>query len=301
MKVIIPNTPAIISTSEAENEAPAWSSDTTYAKDKKAVYEHAVYQSLADGNSGNQPDKTCFGTDAKWKKIGPTNAYAMVDDKISTQTVSSEDMLTVTLKFNRSTAFALLNVEATLLSVSVKAAQEETPYYTKTYDMLKDRRSRWLYRYEKAQRIKDVVDVGIGIVPSGTITFSLSAPNGRPAVGHVAIGRAFDVGTTLYNATPSIRSFSRVVEDEYGGARFIPRLSAKKLRCDLYLHLSELDRVYEVLRSLINTPALWIGDNRTTAQGGVECLTVWGYLQDVEAPIKGPDHVSIPITINGLV
>ena len=93
MKVVTPITLDVLESTVAETDVEdgvLWNASTTYAKNDRVRYEHIRYLSLADSNKGNTPQPTL--TDplvAKWRKLGPTNRYTLIDDTVGTQTVAT--------------------------------------------------------------------------------------------------------------------------------------------------------------------------------------------------------------------
>lgn len=96
-----------------------------------------------------------------------------------------------------------------------------------------------------------------------------------------------------------IRDYSRKDTDEFGNTRLVKRANAKRTSLPLYLHPSRLDSVREILARMHGLPALWLGDDNEGI-GSYQSLTVWGWLEDWNATVIGPNEISMTIDIQGL-
>ena len=259
MKLIAPQSIRLLSSSIPENDAPAWGAGTAYEIGDSVIHEHRVYKAVAD-STGKQPDQHSEGTDAAWRLMGPTNRYAMLDQYVSTQTVAPMDAetLTFTVRFNRCTAFALLNFKATSIRAVVKDG-DGLVMYDKTVNTLKDVEGYWEYYFRPLEII----------------------------------------GMTQYNTRLGIRDYSRKDTDEFGNTRLVKRANAKRTSLPLFLRPSRLDTVREILARMHGLPALWLGDDHEGV-GSYQSLTVWGWLEDWNATVIGPDDVNMTIDIQGL-
>ena len=296
MKLIEPQTIRLLSSTVPENDAPAWDADTAYEIGDSVIHEHRVYKAVAD-STGKQPDQHSEGTDAAWRLMGPTNRYAMLDQYVSTQTVAAEDVMTFTVTFNRCTAFALLNFKATSIRAEVRDG-DGLVMYDRTVNTLKDVDGYWNYYFLPLERIVDQAVTNIPMSPVATLYVSLTQEGG-PALGQVIAGQAWPIGTTQYNTRLGIRDYSRKDTDEFGNTRLVKRANAKRTSLPLYLHPSRLDSVREILARMHGLPALWLGDDNEGI-GSYQSLTVWGWLEDWNATVIGPNEISMTIDIQGL-
>lgn len=302
MKVILPNDTSGYVSSVQEDDAPAWDRARSYAEGERCVDHHYIYASIAGGNAGFRPSETCVGIDAKWKKTGVTNQFAMFDAVVNTSTVTAADVerINVDLPFDRATAFAVFRMECTALRASASDAGQSTPFFTRTYDLLRDRRSRWSYRYDAASWIHDLTETEIGVTPRGRLALEFERTGGRCAVGTVVVGRAYDVGRTQFDAEPSIKSYSSVSEDVFGRTTIVERFSAKAVRAEVYVHPAHFDAVFEFLKGVVNKPAVWICDNDDAGMS-LESLTTFGYLRAVSGRIQSHSAAVLPIEIMGMI
>lgn len=304
MKVIKPNTLELLECSVAESDdvdGVAWDETTTYSQGQKVRYEHVSYESLADSNKGNIPSETWSGTSAKWKRLGATLPWRMLDDFVETQTVGQEgESLTFTVPFSRATAFGLLNLTGATVHVTV-TDDDEGVFFDKTYSIVKDIDdfSLYSYNFDEIQSVDTLLATGIPMPISGTLAVEIDPGSGATAsVGHVIVGRDRSLGGTLYDAEVSITDYSRKEADEFGVTTFVRRSYAKRASLELYLHPRQSDFVAATLQDLRATPAVWIGDN---TDSGYTALTIFGWVEDWRSVYSGPNEQQLSVDVQGLI
>lgn len=305
MKVIKPNTLELLECSVAESDdtdGVAWDETATYSQGQKVRYEHVSYESLAGSNKGNIPSKTWSGTNAKWKKIGATFPWLMLDDFVETMTTAPEgEKLTFTVPFSRANAFCLVNLQGSSVKVKVVGDGGEVDYEG-TYEIIKDIEgfSLYAYNYDRIESVDSIANTDVPISIYGTLSVEID-PGGSGSVagvGHVIAGRARTLGQTLYDAEVGITDYSRKETNEFGVTSFVRRSFAKRASLELYLHPSQSDFVAATLQELRATPSLWIGDN---VDNGYTALTIYGWVEDWRSVYSGPNEQQLSVDIQGLI
>lgn len=331
MKVIVPHDIELLSCSVSETDAAdgvVWSASATYAKDSKVRHNHVSYTSLIDGNKGNDPSKTWSGTDAKWKKLEATNPYRMLDEYVETQTkgVAGQN-LTFCVKYDRADAFALLNLDGLSLRARVYDLDysETEMVWPTEWDFYEDitQISLWEYIYrplEDAWRlVRDISAFSLyeynyspivgfdKFTRSGTsmplngklcVEIKSSGAGHIPAVGHVVVGRMYEIGWTLYDAELGFLDYSRKNTDEFGRTSLVRRSFANTMSLPIYLHPNQSDAVRQILSTLRGTPTFWIGDN---VDDGFAALSIYGWLEDYRMVYAGPNEMQLSLEIQGLI
>lgn len=300
MKVIDPNVLTLIDSSVPEDDAPQWSVATAYAPGNRVMDAHVLYEALTE-HTGKAPVTNCTGTEAAWRKLGPTNRYACLDDKISTQTVAPDGVttLTMTVPFNRATGFALLNFLATSVRAVVTDIDGEIVHDITT-STLKKVDDWWEYYFRPLEYQVDLVVTGVPISPLATLTVTLTHATG-PCLGHLVVGSVWYLGATLYSAQANLRDYSRKTVNDFGEAELVKRATARRMSLPLYVHPNAIDTLYERLSSLAGRPALWIGDNSDSGAGGHQHLTVYGWMEAFRTVCAGPNEMSMALDIQGLI
>ena len=306
MKVIIPNRLELLSCSVSEGDevdGALWDASATYGKGVRARHEHVRYESLADGNRGNNPAETWSGISARWKRLGATAPYRMLDDFVETQTVSPEGVpLIFGVPFDRATALALLNVEGGAARVTVSDNEDdEEALYTADISLTRDiaSLSPHAYNYELIDSRVNVAVTDIPMPIMGTLNVSIDPGQGSAArLGHVVVGAARYLGATLYDVEVGMTDYSRKDVDDFGVATLVRRSFASTTSLPLYLRPERMDFVARVLQSVRATPCVWIGDNR---DDGHQSLTVYGWLEDWRMVCAGPNEIQLSLEIQGLI
>ena len=305
MKVIKPNTLELLGCSVAESDdvdGVAWDEATTYSQGQKVRHEHVSYESLADSNKGNKPSETWSGTEAKWKKLGATLPWRMLDDFVETSTAAPEGQkLTFSVPFSRANAFCLLNLQGASVKVTV-LGDGDVVDFEETYEIIKDIDgfSLYSYDYDLIESIDSLVNTEIPISIYGKLSVEIDpgGPGSVASVGHVIAGRARTLGQTLYDVEVGITDYSKKETDPFGVTTFVRRSYAKRASLELYLHPSQSDFVAATLQELRATPSLWIGDN---VDNGYTALTIYGWVEDWRSVYTGPNEQQLSVDIQGLI
>lgn len=307
MKVVEANALTLTACSIAESDAAdgaPWSSATTYARDALVRYNHVRYQSLVASNVGNDPsvEANTSGTDKKWRILGATGPYKMLDDFMETQTVGTAGTpLTFTVPYDMADAFTLINLSADSVTVKITDGEGgEGVLFEETIEMVEDISSLSLYEYcyskidNRTELTRSDVLFGIG----GTLEVTINAEIQAPAIGHVVVGTTTTLGITKFEAETGVSDYSKKIVDEFGVAKLEVGPFATPIKLPLYLHPDQNDYVTRKLKYLRAKPCLWIGDNR---DDGHEALTVFGWLQDWRSVYRGTNEQQLALEIQGLI
>lgn len=304
-KVIKPNKLELLACSVSERDdvdGVTWNASTSYSQGQKVRYEHVSYESLSGNNQGNKPSETWSGTEAKWKKLGATFPWRMLDDFVETVTTAPEgEKLTFTVPFSRSNAFCLVNLQGSSVKVKVIGDGGEVDYEG-TYEIIRDIEgfSLYAYDYDLIESVDSIANTDVPISIYGTLSVEIDpgGPGSVAGVGHVIAGRARTLGMSKYDAEVGITDYSKKETDDFGVTTFVRRSYAKVASLELYLHPSQSDFVAATLQELRATPSLWIGDN---VDNGYTALTIYGWVEDWRSVYSGPNEQQLSVDIQGLI
>lgn len=280
-----------------EADAAAWVVGTTYAVDALVMYNHRVYKSLQGSNVGKTPDATTSAT--WWSDQGPTNRWAMFDDKIGTVSRSTGTSMTVELDFGRCAGFGLFGVDATTLYAEVKDSGG-TVIWSETTDLSRDPLiASWSdYFFKDVTTRTEVVRTGLPIYSTSTLKVTLSKPTGTVGLGNLVIGRDYFVGLSKWGAQGGMSDWSKKSTDSFGNTYLKQGNWAKTTKLDLHVLNSHVDTVYALITGMRGTPTVFIGDNRDAS---FDMLTVWGYVADFNITIPGPEMAACTLEVQGLI
>lgn len=124
-----------------------WYVDTTYSKGDIIVYQLAptflgstswprYYQSLQDGNLNNIPPDNLTGTNPYWLDLGYTNTSKLYDVESSTQTITTDELIT-TFTSRNATAAGVFNGSGTNVLITAKSERNiyDSTSWTTTGDI----------------------------------------------------------------------------------------------------------------------------------------------------------------------
>ena len=295
MKVISPITftSGMITSSNAVETYPNYSAGTTYALAAKVIYGNFTYESLVSSNVGNQPDIS----PTKWLEIGPSNKWAMFDNKVDTQTTRATP-LTVTITPSVVTnSLALLNIDGTSVTIDITDGPNGPSIYSKEINLDATAILDWyMYFFEAYDFRRDVVLTDIPPYSTAVVTVNIIKTGSTSAVGNVVLGNIAELGGTQYGVGVGIRDYSIKETDTFGNTTFLVRAFSKRMQAQVFLNNSSLNYVVRTLTSLRAVPAVWIGSESSE----LEPLIVYGFYRDFNIDISYPTSSLCSIEIEGL-
>ncbi len=255
----------LVSSTAAENDHPAWSSTTNYAKGARVILTstHRIYESAAAGNAGNNP----AGTSGAWIEVAPTNRWAMFDEALGTATLASGS-LAIVLNGSATNAIALIDV--TGATVRVQAAG---------------------YDRSQAAGAGAIVFADLPNV-TGQITVTVTG-SGAVAVGTLLIGRIVGLGITEASPTAGIIDYSRKEVDDFGEVTVVQRAWAKRMAARALIRTDAVDQVANRIAAVRARPCLWIADQQ------LDSVTIYGFFKDFSIEV-GERVSKLSLSVEGL-
>lgn len=282
----------LVSTNVVESE-PAWNSGTTYAKDA-IVYEGTVgvYQSLVNTNLNYQPSIS----PTQWVRIGPTNARAMFDQTVSTQT-ESPSPIEVVLETGVIDSIALINLYASEVQVEVKDGSGGAVIYDETVSLISGVTDWYDYFFTEIEQDSQVIFRNIPTYASAYVTITVSG-SGDVKIGECIFGKMRALGGTQYGASSGITDYSKKVTDEFGTTTLTQGNFNKRMNTSTYILNTDLNKVQKFLYSIRATPCVFIA---TDVSEFSEALVIYGFYKDFTTEIPYPTHSICNIEIEGLI
>ncbi len=268
----------------------AYNGATNYSADAIVTdtTNHKLYQSQQGSNTGHAL------TDAAWwLELGPSNRWAMFDQKTSTQTtqpLSAEIVLAATGRIN---TLGLLNLDAA--SVNVTVMDDATEAYNEDYSLVTtDGITDWFaWFFEPIIRKTDLVVSDIPNVLDPAITITLTDTD-SVSIGHCIAGLSRDLGGTVYGAQIGITDYSRKTQDDFGNWYIVERGYNKRGRFGVFMENQNIDFVFNLLSTYRATPILLIGSDAYTS------TYLFGLLKDWNIEIQYTSHSAMTIEVDGL-
>jgi hypothetical protein len=296
MNVIRPSVmlPAMLVSTNATEAHGVYAPATTYALGARVVFAQSIFESLSASNTGNTPDVSPI----RWLRIGPSNAFAMFDDQISTQTTRASP-LTVTVATGIMDALAVVGVDADAVTLTVTDGPGGAVIYQQTRSVTGSQVYDWYEYFFNDPTMRQTQALFLGIPPfaSSRATLSVSGA-GTVRLGGMVFGRLNAIGLTNYGAQAGITDYSRKQTDEFGTTTFVRRAFSKKLTATVMVKTLDVNRVQRLLYDLRATPAIWIG---TDVPEYSEPLVLYGFYRDFYCAIDNPSVCQFQLEIEGLI
>lgn len=293
LKVIKPIsvTDAMVVSTTATEAYALWVSATTYAKAAVVRYAGRLYESIADGNTGNNPATS----PAKWLDIGPDNAHAMFDDQVSTSTTASNS-LTVVLAPGLVNSLALVNLQGTSATIKVNDGPGGPEVFSRTVGLDGTIISDWYqYFFEPYVQKSELTITDLPPYANARITVTVTGP-GAVGIGNLVVGTFYELGETLMSPSLGTDDYSRVDIDEFGTTTLVRRNSSKRAELQVLLPRVQMRKAFQVLDDLRATPAVWIPSSRDEDSP----LSVYGIRSSFRIVVDYPTHVLCSIELKGM-
>ena len=299
MKIIKPITitDAMFTSSTApETDYTAWNSGTAYVVGNRCirVSTHRCYECLVN-NTNFTPETNLTGATPKWLDLGPTNKWAMLDDKWGTATTIATPLTVVLSPWIILDSIALLNVTAETVTINVTV--DGSNVYSKSVAMVSGGGilDWYAYFFSEITYISDVVFTDLLPYLSGIITIGFTASSGNVSCGNCILGSYYQMGSTQYGATSGIIDYSAKTVDAFGNTTITQRTYSKRMTSHVIVDNTIVDDVIRTLADYRSTPLVWIGaDNIFTN------LIVYGFYKDFDVNISYPYDSDCTLTIEGL-
>lgn len=278
-----------------ENDYSEWSSGTTYATGDKVIVigtTHKVYESLVDGNVGNDPT-TDLGT--KWLTLSATNRWKAFDQKISEVVENTNTIEYVFTPTNVMGGLACFNLTANNVNVVLNDGTSDV--YDRTIDLQETYNvvDWYTYFFEEIISQKEVLFNDIPPYRNATITVTVDNTGGTAEVGQIVLGPLLDLGFTEYGSSVSIQDFSRKERDAFGNPIIVERAFAQRADFEVALNSQEVRRVQTILADFRAKPIVWIG-SEDTSFGSI----IYGFYNEFNIAIDTPSLSYATIEVEGL-
>lgn len=215
---------------------------------------HRTFFSLEASNTGNPP----LRSPDKWKDIGPTNAWAMLDLLRSTATYGASPLTVAITPGMRVDSIGLDGIVAD--SVEIVVSVGGSPIKTITKSLRTRIVGGWKdYFFAPFTTAREFSSVDLPPVTGATITVTLTRAQGDVALGGLILGTSVPLGTATNDTVDDSDNFSRVEEDEFGERKLTPRATKKKLSVSIICPAAYIAGARQAREDLAGKPALWIG------------------------------------------
>lgn len=296
MKLIRPTsiTDAMLTSSTIpETDHPAWAAGTAYVTGNRVILTstHRRYEALA-ASTGINP----ASDPTKWLDLGPTNRWAMFDDRVGTAATRTGS-LEVVLAPGAIDAVALIDTDAESATVTLSVDGVTRYSRTQSFNIGGTAIDNWFsWFFEPLGRKSTLLFLDVPVYETGVVTVTMTRDNPADTVscGTLIAGRLFAIGETEHGADIGIIDYSRKETDQFGVTSVVERAFAKRLSARVVMATDAVDDVHRNLATLRATPVLWIGSE------AFESLTVYGFYKEFAIDLAYPTVSYCSLTIEGL-
>lgn len=266
---------------------PAYAAGTTYAKDVIVtdVVNHQLYQSLAPSNTGKALSDTTW-----WLPLGATNRWKMFDKAVNSQTTAQNSVSVSIVLGELHNTLTLLNVSGASVTVS-----QADSGYTRTRSLVSHNVLSWYdFFYQEPLWVGDTVFDDIPPYLNSVLSVTVNSPGNQAAIGGFFVGRSKFIGTTQWELTAGILSYSTSNTDKFGNTTLVKRENAKKMNFEVAIPRGYEDEAYRFLKAADNTEMVAIASTNWA-------MTVsYGYLGQWDVPLSITGK-TMPVEWRGLI
>jgi hypothetical protein len=293
----------LVSSTLAEDDYAEWVYASYVVGEYRIITSglHRVYICLVDHTSTDNsgaPNLNLSGATPKWLEVGPTNRWAMFDEKIGTISSTTSSPLTVVFNPGPIGGLALLELAGRKATVSFKDVTGGQVVYETVIDLdgtVVDSFFDWFFAEFEQQ-----TDLTLTNLPSqyynGEVTVSIESTQGAVACGVCHVGRVAGLGQTQLGATIGIVSYSVKETDDFGRLTIIKRQNSKRASIKTLIPKSAFNRIYRTLAGVDSVLCIYVA----TEEAGYTPLILYGIWRDFVIDVTYPTNFLTSLEIEGL-
>ena len=254
---------------------------------------HKKYQCLVTGTHTSVPESD----PTNWFELGPTNKWAMFDTLRNSATTDTSSIVVTLTPATRVNSLALLQLNATTVTISVSSTIGGGVVYTKTLNLHKRKTVRWYeYFFTDIETRPSAIVFDIPEYTDPVITVTIA---GGPSVscGALIIGMNINLGYTQPGINCSALNFSTVDRDIYGNATMVQRRTVPKNSLKVYTPVGNLDILRQVRDDLNAIPAVWSGLDDQDTHDYFEALLILGFYRTFSINAENQEYASIDLEL----
>lgn len=290
----------LTSTTAPETDYAEYDPAKTYVLGERCISSvtHRIYESLVGGNLAHDPTDldNQFGTTRWWLDADPTNAWAMFDSEVSTQTVLASP-LTIVLEPGFFNGIAMFGLDAEHLVITIKDAPGGNVIYSYDDDLENSAPGDWYEHFFSPFKPQtDFFASGIDQYHDAEITLTLTSASAPVKCGMLALGDLRPIGRTMYGGKAKPKTYSYIKTDEYGKTIIKRRKATKDISITGWLEVEEADTVLDTLTELLDVPCAVIGSDLANHAG----LRTFGLISG-EISYDHPRDCLLTMNVQGMI
>lgn len=280
----------------AETDHAAWSSGATYASGDRVILTstHKIYESVQAGNT-NQNPATDDGT--WWVEISATKRWKLFDGRVGDPAQAS-NLISVTLEPGAvANAVAGFGMGAAAVSVVI-TDPVEGEVYNETLALTDNSAvtDYYAYFFEPIIRSSEFALWDLPPYPDATMVITATATGATVSIGELVLGARRDLGAAKYGTSVSILDYSRKDVDDFGVAYLLQRAFSYRVEFDVYMPVTAVRAVRNILSTLRATPLVWSGNPTGEDYGTL----IYGFYRDFQIILSTPSISEATIQVEGI-
>jgi hypothetical protein len=296
MKVIKPNlmTSAMLASTTATEAYAEWSAATAYALNDRVTLAatQRVYGCVQGPSTNNAPASSPL----YWANLGPSNTWAMFDDKISTAS-GATNALTVSIDTGYINSLALLGLVGASAAIRMTNGAGGPEVYNRTVSLDGTIIADWYqYFFEPSVSLGSLWLTDLPPYINARITVTVTAV-GPVAVGMLTFGTFYELGAAQLGASAGLISYAKKNTDSVGVTTFTPGANAKRMSISLTVPKGQINKVHGVLTGLDGVPCMWIGVD----DAALSPLAIYGFFRDFGLVVQYQTESLYSLEIEGLI
>lgn len=263
--IVIPPTPVtdtILTSStisEPDTGETVWVSYTSVIGDERiSTVTHRVYKAVT-ANTDDPVDGV--NLDPKtWLNVRATNRFAMFDNKNSTKSTETTQLITEITAGIINTSVAGFAIEEVNNINIIVDDPTEGEVFNQDVNMNDNSKVTDWYLYFTTPIVKKTEFILTGLPAYGAATIKMTADGNDIKFGNLVIGNDLNLGITNTKIKATLSDFSVYDTDEFGNTSIEPGLTAKILDYDVTIIEGDETRVFNIMDSLTGIVCVWVGD-----------------------------------------
>ena len=299
--IVVDQTPSLITSNIAEDDADVWDSGESYVIGEKAMVlgeYHRVYEALTNHSDKFPPDNVDTET-PDWLDTGATNRWRMFDMEVgpdlqSFSTVSDGGIEVLMGAESAVSCVVLLNIEGDTARVTQRDPSDGSVIYERDIELLGTPVDVgwWHFFFDYRQAISKAVLTDLPKVSPCTIQVEIFGAACR--LGKLIIGEDINIGCTQFGTSVGITDFSRKERDAFGNNYILERRYIDKADYPVQLPSDGVDATHALLSELRATPAVYIGSEKFIS------TVVYGYYKDFSIVISNSRYSQCSLSVEGI-
>lgn len=290
----VPVTAAMLTSNVSEAGDPAaYNPATSYAAGAQVTdtTAHLIYESRVAANVGNTPATS----PTQWLKIGSTNRYACLDQRVSSRTTNADSIVMGIAYGDMVTDVCFLNLDADSIDITVTDPVDGL-VFAQTYSLVEGGEidDYYAYFFNPIELSNRLYVGGLPPYPSATVTITINKPGGTAACGMCGVGFGRDSGDAEFGLSLGLDDYSQKNTNTFGDTALVEGAYADNMSLTAWVKRGKSAALIRRLTSLRAKPAFYVGE------GTMSDTLLYGWPETWRCVLTYPNEDIYTISFKGL-